>query len=188
MLRELPTEQSDKMRAVRAALLIGAVSATFFASCLATARAVTPVVKLTIASGSPVTFVPTNITNGAFPADGTMTVDLTITTTATGGGGGIALSAPTTLTATNGSTLDPALISFTCKRGTAGSWFIPGGTVTLVPGGITSACATFQENVNNQSGTFIITFTINDLYNSISPLVAATWPATSGFTVSGEAL
>jgi hypothetical protein len=173
------------MSAKRALVTI-ALAALLFAQCCDRALAAASV-TVSVVSGSPVSFAPTDIINAAFPATGTLTATMTVTTTSGGGGGSIALTAPASVTGSGGSIFNPVLISFSCARGTAGTWFVPAGTQTIVPGGTSAACATITANQTSQTGTFVITYTINDRYDSAAPLDADTWNATSGFSIVATA-
>ncbi len=175
------------MSTKRRALTAIAGAALFIVQCSAPAAAAAPSVTVSVVTGSPISFLPTNVTNAAFPAVGTLTATITVTTSITGGGGNIALRAPASMTGSHGSALNIGLISVSCARGTAGSWFVPTATVVLVPGGTSAACATIPANQVGKSGTFVISFTINDRYDATLPVDADIWAATSGFSIVATA-
>ncbi|MBV8750207.1 MAG: hypothetical protein JO103_10895 [Candidatus Eremiobacteraeota bacterium] len=164
--------------ALAAAALAVAITGVREADAVAT-------ISLSITSGNPIQFAPTDVTNASFPATATMTVSLNITTLL-GGGGTIAVVAPASIVGSGGNALDPSLITFTCTRGTAGTWFNSTGVVTVVPGGTSAACATIPSNTVLASGTFIVSMFINDRYDAPHPLPADTW-SSGAFSVLGTA-
>jgi hypothetical protein len=171
------------MPAKRRALTVISLVAFLLAWCGERALAA-PGVTVTVQRGSPVSFAPTDLTNAAFPATATLTARLTITTMT---GGSIAIWAPASVIGSLGSTLSPALISFSCARGSAGAWFVPTGTETIVAGGTSAACATISANQTGRTGTFVITYTIDDRCDSTSPLDADIWTATNSFLIVATA-
>ncbi len=175
------------MGSTRRALVSIALAACAFVFCGEGALAAASV-SVSISSGTPVVWVIPDVTNAALaPNTGVMTGSITVTTTAGGGGGTVAISAPANFAGTGGSTIDLGLIKATCARGTAGTWFVPASAVTIVPGGTSAACATILSNESGKTGTFTVSFTINDRYDSVAPIDADTWEAVNNFSIVATA-
>jgi hypothetical protein len=144
------------------------------------ALAAPPSIKFTVTAGGALNFTSTDNTSSVPASGGPMSATVTVTTQNLGGGQ-VWINSPANPIGTGGATLNLALITVTCTDGGSSGWLNP-GSATLVPGGSSAACATINANVNNQTTTLTITFTLD-----ARTITADTWTAAGGFKLAGSA-
>jgi hypothetical protein len=137
-------------------------------------------ITLTVTGGGAVQFTSSDNTSTALTAGMPLTASVTVTTK-NGGGGQIWINSPVNPVGAGGATLDLTWITVTCVDTGASGW-LSGGTATLVPNGPSAACATIPAQINNQTTTLRITFTM-DARTALGDV----WSATPGFSLGGSA-
>jgi hypothetical protein len=163
--------------------LVAVIAITALVAAIGTARpafASVAGITLTVTGGGAVHFTSSDNTSTALAAGAPLTASVTVTTK-NGGGGQIWITSPANPVGAGGATLDLTWITVTCVD-TGGSGWLTGGTATLVPNGPSAACATIPAQINNQTTTLSITFTM-DARTALGDV----WSAAPGFSLGGSA-
>lgn len=120
------------------------------------------IATISLSSGhSPVKWNNAGTTDQYLPPNGSLTVSGTIQTTPLTGSGNITITAPATVTGTNGAPLDVSRISVTCSGSSISGQTYVANLTPLVPGGSVT-CATYAAGFISASVQVTVQFFLDD--------------------------